>query len=235
MKFKRVRLGYCPICKKYTVFVARYHWLRDHYLCVRCKSIPRFRALIETLETHFPNWRELCIHESSPCGAASELIAKECKHYVASHFFSDIAPGMMKWGYRCENLEHQTFADGTFDLVITQDVLEHVFHPENAFREIARTLKNNGAHVFTVPWYHWQKTVVRAKELDGKVEYLLPPEYHGNPINTNGSLVIREWGYDMCWFIHHVSGMVTNVVSLYNPYKGIEGKFLEVFISRKSA
>jgi 2-polyprenyl-3-methyl-5-hydroxy-6-metoxy-1,4-benzoquinol methylase len=44
-----------------------------------------------------------------------------------------------------------TFGDETFDLTITQDVMEHVFNPEKAFQEIMRTTKSGGAHVFTTP------------------------------------------------------------------------------------
>jgi SAM-dependent methyltransferase len=38
-----------------------------------------------------------------------------------------------------------------FDLYLTQDVFEHLFDPAAAFREIARTLRTGGAHVFTTP------------------------------------------------------------------------------------
>ena len=51
-------------------------------------------------------------------------------------------------GNRCENLEELTFDDNTFDLVITQDVLEHVLNPGKAFKEICRVLKPGGAHKF---------------------------------------------------------------------------------------
>jgi len=53
--------------------------------------------------------------------------------------------------FRCENLEALTFANESIDLHITQDVMEHVFHPSKVFKEIARTLKLGGAHIFTVP------------------------------------------------------------------------------------
>ena len=29
--------------------------------------------------------------------------------------------------------------------------MEHIYHPEKAFKEVARTLKKGGAHIFTVP------------------------------------------------------------------------------------
>ena len=54
-------------------------------------------------------------------------------------------------GLRRENLERLSFADNSFDLVITADVLEHVGDLKAALFEIARVLKPGGRHVFTVP------------------------------------------------------------------------------------
>jgi SAM-dependent methyltransferase len=225
--------GYCPICKQPALFASRQDWLRDHYRCLRCKSIPRFRAIIEVLETHFPDWRAYTIHESSPGGASSNMLARQCANLIASHYFPDVPSGETRDGFRCENLEGQTFEDQKFDLVVTQDVFEHVVHPDRAFREIARTLKPGGAHVFTVPWYYWKKTIVRAQEQNGEMLHLLPPEYHGNPINKSGSLVMREWGFDLADFILQSSGLVTTAIRIHDPWKGIEAKFMEVFISIK--
>jgi SAM-dependent methyltransferase len=228
--------GYCPICRKVTVFFSRNEWLRDHYICFRCRSIPRYRALFEVLERYFPGWRDtLSIHESSASGASSDSISHQCRNYVATYYFPDAEPGRMHRGFRCENLEAQTFADESFDLVITQDVLEHVLHPEKALAEIARTLRPGGAHLFTVPWYYWQKTEIRAVERDGTMEHRLPPVYHGNPIDSAGSLVVTDWGFDMADRISRWSGLVTTVIRIHEPLKGIEAEFNEVFISQKVA
>jgi hypothetical protein len=58
--------GICPICERRSHFVAEDPWLRDHFLCVRCGSIPRERALMAAIQTFRPSWRKLAIHESSP-------------------------------------------------------------------------------------------------------------------------------------------------------------------------
>ena len=226
--------GFCPICETKTVFVERKEWLRDFYQCARCGSIPRWRALIHVLQTQFPNWRKLKIHESSPGGASSEKLKREGENYVASQFFQDVSPGQGKHGFRCENLEKQTFADAEFDLVVTQDVLEHVLNPAAALAEIARTLKPGGAHVFTVPWYRGKPTRVRAVEHNGSIRHLENPDYHGNPIDPNGSLVVTEWGDDLCDFIARNSGLATSIVTLNDKSRGIVAEFIEVFISRKS-
>ena len=54
--------GYCPICQAATKFVARQSWFRDHYLCERCGSLPRQRALIQVIEDLFTNWGEVEIY-----------------------------------------------------------------------------------------------------------------------------------------------------------------------------
>src|SRR5207247_11102500 len=49
--------GWCPICEARVTFSARNSWFRDHYLCDRCGSIPRERALMHVIQTRYPNWR----------------------------------------------------------------------------------------------------------------------------------------------------------------------------------
>ncbi|MBA2591465.1 MAG: class I SAM-dependent methyltransferase [Gammaproteobacteria bacterium] len=53
-------------------------------------------------------------------------------------------------GVTCEDLEQQTFADEAFDLIVTQDVLEHEFPPDLVHQQIGRTLRSGGPHVHTM-------------------------------------------------------------------------------------
>jgi len=225
--------GFCTICEGATLFIETADWLRDHYLCVRCGSIPRQRALIKTIQGRFPNYRSLAIHESSPSGPASAKLRKECPGYLPTQFFPEQKSGEVHRGFRCENLEKMTFADDSFDLLITQDVLEHVMNPSKAFAEIARTLKPGGAHVFTVPLYKGKQTVVRAKEEDGEIQYLEEKDFHSNPVDENGSLVVTEWGDDLLQRIEDASGMPTEMLTFSDRGMGLEAEFLDVFVSRK--
>ncbi len=70
---------------------------------------------------------------------------------MATQYFPNETLGQSVAGFRNENLEAQTFNDSEFDIVITQDVFEHLENPEKAAKEIARTLKKGGFHIFTVP------------------------------------------------------------------------------------
>jgi SAM-dependent methyltransferase len=216
-----------------TLFIETAEWLRDNYICVCCNSIPRNRALIKVLKEKFPSYRAMKIHESSPSGAASAKLKKECSDYTPTYFYPDVEPGHFRNGFRSENLERMTFAEDSFDLIITQDVLEHVLNPDKAFKEIARTLKPGGAHIFTVPLYRGKKTVVRAVEKNGHVNSLENEVFHGNPIDKKGSLVVTDWGDDMLDYINETSGLQTETYTFNDPHFGLKAWALDVFISKK--
>jgi hypothetical protein len=72
--------GHCVVCDSHVTFFSENDWLRDHYLCNNCSSIPRERALMYCIEKFYPNWRELNIHESSPANRGASLKLKNnCK------------------------------------------------------------------------------------------------------------------------------------------------------------
>ncbi|MEO5999932.1 MAG: hypothetical protein ABIN89_24050 [Chitinophagaceae bacterium] len=107
--------------------------------------------------------------------------------------------------------------------------------PKKAFSEIARVLKPGGAHIFTTPWYPLiEKSVQRAKMEDNKLIHLEEPVYHGNPIAADGSLVTFDWGRDFTRLIFDSSKLYTTVYLEKNIRYGLDGKFLEVFISVKN-
>lgn len=229
--------GYCVCCDQDVTFTSKSYWLRDHYCCSNCRSIPRERALMYCVEKFCPTWRELKIHESSPgkCGASLKL-EREAPGYIASHYFPDVIPGTIFQDYRCENLEKMTFEDNSIDLQITQDVFEHILDPQAAFHEIARILKPGGMHIFTVPLVNKNNpTAVTARlDINNNIKHFIEkPEYHGNPISEQGSLVTTRWGYDICKLIYDETGLFTEMIYLDILELGIRAEYIEVLITRK--
>jgi SAM-dependent methyltransferase len=232
--------GYCPICESKATFTSKELWFRDHLICGGCGSIPRERALLKIIQDHFPNYRDLAIHESSPGGrGASIKLHRECPHYSASHYYPETPSGQVnpESGYRSENIECLSFARESFDLFITQDVMEHIFNPERAFKEIARVLKPGGAHVFTVPLVNKTKSSERRASLDANMAAVLhhPAEYHANPADPNGSLVTFHWGYDIAAYILASAEMPTTIFSIDNIDMGIRAEYIDVVLSQKTA
>jgi SAM-dependent methyltransferase len=228
--------GFCPICVSKTVFKSDHPWLRDNYFCIQCGSIPRERALMHVLESLFPAWKDMTIHETSPGNrGTSAKLARECVKYVPSHYFKDVPSGSVIGGIKSENLERLSFDDESIDIHVSQDVMEHVFSPEKAFAEIGRTLRKGGAHIFTVPIVNkYRPTIQRAKILDtGEILHLYDPQYHGNPIDALGSLVTFDWGYDICQKIFDSSGLFTHVIQIDDLSKGIRAEYIDVLITIK--
>jgi SAM-dependent methyltransferase len=230
------RLGHCPICASEVRFRARAAWFRDHLFCSDCGSIPRERGLALVLERRFPGWRGLAIHESSPADRGiSKKLAREAPGYVSSQFFPGEPLGATVRGFRNENLEALTFADASFDLTITLDVMEHVNQPDQVLREVARTLKPGGAYIFTVPTYKGKLVSERRAHYraDGGVDHLVEPEYHGNPVSDAGSLVTFHYGHDFAEMIAAWSGLDVEVVRFHDHRHGVIGDFTEVYVATR--
>ena len=232
------REGWCPICEKKVTFSSKQAWLRDHYLCSGCGSIPRERAIMHVIQTRYPNWRELRVHESSPGHrGASVKLREQCRHYTATQYDPALGFGRThpNLGYRSEDLEKQTFDNEKFHLVVTQDVMEHIFDAEAAFREIHRTLKPGGAHIFTTPLVNKNKPSQRHAERkpNGTVVHLFPAEFHGNPISSEGSLVTWHWGFDITERIDNTYSSEVGLIDPTDSNMGIEAEYIEVVIQKK--
>jgi ubiquinone/menaquinone biosynthesis C-methylase UbiE len=124
-----------------------------------------------------------------------------------------------------------TFPDEKFDIVITEDVLEHVRDYKKALLEIYRVLKNGGVNIFTIPFLFNKETIVRIDTSSENDIHLLPPEYHGD--NIHGKIIAyRTFGIDLYKTLRdigfettvHFSNLVTSKYNIYNSC---------VFISRK--
>jgi hypothetical protein len=232
--------GFCQICNASARFRSDSSWLRDFFLCEGCGSIPRERALMAAIEMFYPEWRMLAIHESSPVErGASPRLKSECSAYTASFYDPAVPLGTThpQHGYRCENLEHLTFPDAAFDLVLTQDVFEHIFHPDRAIREIERVLRPGGAYIMTVPIVMKSRESQRRAGIDerGNAVYLKDAEYHGNPIDASGALVTVDWGYDILSYLNYHSNLECIMIHIDDLSRGIRAEYIEVVLCRKGA
>jgi hypothetical protein len=95
--------------------------------------------------------------------------------------------------------------------------------------EIARTLRPGGAHIFTTPLVNKDKPSERWASLsDAGIIYHHPPEYHGDPMSAEGSLVTWHWGEDIVTQIKNASGLDTQVVALDDLKMGIRAEYIEL-------
>ncbi len=238
MAFHYEHRGFCPCCETSQNFKSDYEWFRDHLVCPNCGSVVRERALALVLREHLSNWKPLSIHESSPvCRGLSARMAREAPHYVASQYFPGKPFGTIVAGFRNENLENQTFKNETFDLVISLDVMEHVFHPDKVYSEVYRTLKNGGYYLHTFPIRKYlveARTPLAELNSDGSIHHLTDaPEYHGNPVDERGALVTYDYGYDISKQIAQWAPFDVRIIRFWDQTYGIIGEYTEVVVCLK--
>lgn len=128
--------------------------------------------------------------------------------YVCGEYLDGIIPGHYYNGIMCMDLRQISFADNRFDLVISEDVFEHIDGVEQAFAEINRVLKNGGRHIFTVPVHEGRMT---------KSRKALAPVYHGDPLRSEGVLVITDFGDDVVQLVDPF-GMQTTRIDAHTFY-----------------
>ena len=205
-------LRICPVCghlARGLTDAQRSNW-HQAIGCEACYALTRTQSLAEvllrlhrredgaSLADALPALAELDIHEFGNHGALAALFCA-LPRFSCSDYIDDVAPGATgPDGIVCQDLQQLTYADGTFDLLISQDVFEHVPDPEGGFREVLRVLRPGGRHIFTVPYDPGLPcSVTRARVTPSGVEHLLPAVYHRDPERQEGALVFTEFGADL--------------------------------------
>ena len=119
--------------------------------------------------------------------------------FLGSEFTFDQVRKEWMYPIPLEDLQNLSLPDGAFDIVSTNEVLEHVPSIDSALEEIARVLRPGGWHIGTVPFYYFYEKGERRAILDGygDIVHLLEPQYHGDPMNEGGVLVFEIPAWDI--------------------------------------
>lgn len=186
--------------------------------CVRCGSSLRSIALANALRAflgtnayldaaaHSPIGKRLAILELNGAGSLTEVLKT----------FGGYSYG----AYPQVDIHALPYAEGTFDVVIHSDTLEHVKNPVHALTECRRVLKVDGALCFTVPVIVGRMS--RSREG-------LPKSHHGNAETVANDFVVEtEFGAD-AWTYIFTSGF--SEVSIHS----VEYPCAIAFLARRSS
>lgn len=209
--------GYCTACRSQTTFAFDSQGsanpnLREGLYCTRCRLNTRQRLMLAAMLASDAT--------GTPQGArAGALLEKTTRLYARSHaampwlrgseyLGEQREPGRSYWWstrwWRWRRTRHESitalsYANASLDLLAHSDVLEHVYDTTAALRESARVLKPGGIMLFTVPFYVDQApSILRGRpDSTGRIEHLLPPEYHGDGLRRGGIYTFHHFGWDL--------------------------------------
>ena len=166
--------------------------------CINCRANPSAMCMAAVLEGLEPDLGHLHVYELSSRGPLASFLQLRCREFTFSEYFEDVPPGGSKNGVPCQDVQHLTYDGQSFDLCTSTDVFEHVPDDGKAFREMYRVLKPGGHLVFTVPMAGVPGTVERARQVEGRIEHILPPEYHHDHLEgLDKVLCFRNYGTDI--------------------------------------
>jgi len=159
--------------------------------CPDCGSPRRSRDLMRVLLQEYGGHEALSnlnIYELQARGPIHAVLSS-LPGYICSEYLPDVPRSAESdCGVRSEDATSLSFVDESFDLVLSQDVMEHIEDAWRAFAEINRVLRPGGKHIFTVPLHEGRSTRSRAG---------LEPVRHGDPLNPEGALAYWDFGDDL--------------------------------------
>ncbi len=196
--------GVCQACGRAVAFHG--DWLysdgrtinfRERLVCPSCGLNNRQRFMAQLLRSRVTGSSTTYLYEQvTPFYAWAT--ANLPGTIVGSEYLGHDVPG----GSEVEGVRHEdalalSFADSSLGAIVSNDVFEHVPDIDLSLAECARVLGPGGRLFFSIPFHETPGTRQRATLRDGELVQLLPPEYHGNPVDPGGSLVFYDHGWDI--------------------------------------
>jgi SAM-dependent methyltransferase len=173
---------------------------REHLSCPGCGLNNRMRAAIHILEQAYRPRQTSRLYATEQTTPLFRALRARYPRLIGSEYLGSALPfgTTNAKGIRNESITHLRFPSSAFDHILSFDVLEHVPDYLKGFSECFRCLKPGGTLLFSVPFTGEPDNLVRAQvNANGTISHLLPPEYHGDPLNAQGCLCFYHFGWEL--------------------------------------
>lgn len=231
-KEKEIKLyGYCKACNNYSSFVLVDNFIneepnfREGLNCSKCHISMRNRFMLDILQNNvlkYPNNSlKIFMHEKITEFYALAYNTFTDHKIIGSEYLGDgIESGKVINGIRHENAESLSFENNSLDIIISNDVYEHVADINLALKEAYRVLKQDGLLLINVPFdFNGNDNIVRAKyDNDDNLINILEPIYHSGEY-----LVHHDFSWEFLELLKDVGFSDVFITTTYNPYNGYIG------------
>lgn len=207
--------GFCVPCNRQVAFIVDMQWggrqvagrwlpnWRERLQCPHCGMNNRQRLMATLVKAGLGGWhlRRLQVYLMEQVTPIYRWTARRFRRHriLGSEYLGpEHCSGTVIRGICHQDVMNLGFRDAVLDLIVSNDVFEHVPDPVRAFGECARVLRRGGLMLATIPFYN-ELDISRTRARIGAegLVHLLPPEYHGNPVSPDGSLVFTDFGWDV--------------------------------------
>ena len=90
------------------------------------------------------------------------------------------AKDVLNLDVKCDFFRGEDFAPNQFDVVLLDQVLEHVYEPQVMMADIAKVLKPGGVLLLGVPNFDWLVLLITKLKLTSKINAFADPQEHIN-------------------------------------------------------
>ena len=209
--------------------------LREGLICAQCRLINRMRFMAHLLGIAlrlFPSPASCYFYEQQTFffGCIKKKYSS-IANITGSEFLGlDKKSGEIINGLRHEDALNMSFADASFDIIVSNDVFEHVADIDKALSEAHRVLRPGGIALISVPYHSTHDTtVVRSRLVNGQYVHMLPDMYHGK-----GWLVVYDFGKDFFDIVKKAGFSRVTLLGYHSfEYGYIGGGLQTVFIAEK--
>lgn len=212
----------------------RPNW-RERLVCPKCHLNNRMRAALGFLLADC-GWLDK-IYLTEATTQLFRIASRRRPRTTGSEYLRDgTKPGASNAkGLRHEDATQLSFADRSFHQIGTFDVLEHIPDYRAALAEFFRCLKPSGRLLITVPFVLGSPTTITRAVIqpDGSVQHLLPPEIHGDPLDSEGALCFYHFGWDLLESLRRVGFEDAGLSFFWSPELGYLGGYQFVITARR--
>lgn len=243
--------GLCIVCENVVPFHVDFwnayningkkipNW-RERLVCPSCGLNNRMRLTYHLISDLLDNFSSSSVYITEQTTNLFKLLKRLNPSIIGSEFLNDEVPkgSLNSIGIRNEDFTNLTFSDNQFDYIISLEVLEHIPDYKKALKESFRILKPKGKFLFTVPFNrNSRENIVRAKfNDDGTITHILPPEYHGDPLNRiQGCLCYYHFGWEILDDLKSIGYQNAYALFSYSKDYGYLGGEQIFFIAEKGA
>jgi len=186
------------------------------------------RQLVDSGE--LPAWPSLRLYLSEAVTPFAERLKQEVPRLRCSEYLPE-PDHWLRGQVPHRDLRRISLPPATFHAVICNEVLEHVEELVPSLQGMAEMLSLGGYLIATVPFlYGQQEHLVKAiwRGEGQEPEVIGEPDYHGNPVSNEGSLVYRYPGWQLLSDLNTAGFRDAAVHAISSTAYGVVGEELPI-------